>query len=183
MTRYAFSLISLLMLVSAGPAVVLAQEKPDRPSEEESSLDLFDTDVEETDQIIRLELSPGEKPEKNTASTAISGPRVIFIGSDQMGSGDPELGRILMKNFICTLTELNPLPDSVLFVNAGVKLACSDSEVIEALEKLACNSVDVASCGLCLDFFNLKGDLAVGRSTNMLDIVKTLRDAASTIRP
>ena len=50
MTRYAFSLISLLMLVSAGPAVVLAQEKPDRPSEEVSSLDLFDTDVEETDQ-------------------------------------------------------------------------------------------------------------------------------------
>jgi len=71
----------------------------------------------------------------------------------------------------------------VLFANAGVKLAAEGSEVLEALDKLACMGTDIASCGLCLDFFNIKETLAVGRATNMLDIVETLRDAAHTIRP
>ncbi len=41
---------------------------------------------------------------------------------------------------------------------------------------------DIASCGLCLDYFHLKEQLAVGRVTNMLDIAETLRTAGRTIR-
>ena len=142
----------------------------------------YSIDVEETDQIIRLELSPGEKPEKNSASTAISGPRVIFIGSDQMGSGDPELGRILMKNFIFTLTEADIVPDAIYLVNSGVRLTIDGSDVIEPLEELANCGVDIASCGLCLEFFDAKDCLAVGRISNMLELVNALEGAGNIIR-
>ncbi|OHB32152.1 MAG: hypothetical protein A2X84_03565 [Desulfuromonadaceae bacterium GWC2_58_13] len=107
----------------------------------------------------------------------------MYVAADTMGTGDDELGRILLKNFLFTLNELLVPPDSILFVNGGVKLTSTGSELIEALEKLACNGVDIASCGLCLEFFGLKEQLKVGRATNMLDIVEQLHQAGRVIRP
>ncbi len=113
----------------------------------------------------------------------VGGKSVIFCGSEQMGDGDAELGRILLQNFFVTLTELEVLPDAILFVNAGVKLACQGSEALEALHALACRGVDIAACGLCLDFYHLKERLQVGRTTNMLEIAATTLQAGRVIRP
>jgi len=139
--------------------------------------------VETTDGGFALALSPGTKPAEIAAGAAIQGKTVAFIASDTMGSGSDELGRILLKNFLFTLAELEAVPDVLLFVNAGVKLTTAGSEALEALEKLACLGADIASCGLCLDFYHLKDKLAVGRVTNMLDIAETLQKAGRTIRP
>lgn len=135
-----------------------------------------------TDGGFLLELSPGKKPAE-TAGPAVQGKTVAFISSDAMGSGSDELGRLLLKNFLFTLAELESVPDIFLFVNAGVKLTAAGSEALEALERLACMGADIASCGLCLDFFHLKEQLAVGRVTNMLDIAETLQKAGRIIRP
>ena len=42
---------------------------------------------------------------------------------------------------------------------------------------------DIATCGLCLDFFGLKEALAIGRVTNMLEIATALQTAGRVIRP
>ncbi|NOY12833.1 MAG: sulfurtransferase-like selenium metabolism protein YedF, partial [Deltaproteobacteria bacterium] len=76
-----------------------------------------------------------------------------------------------------------PLPDTILFVNSGVKLVCRGSDALEALNQLACRGVDIASCGLCLDFYRLKDQLEVGRITNMLEIIETQMQADRIIRP
>ena len=140
--------------------------------------------VENTGEIIRLELTPGEVPAKAKAVAAdvVSGPTIIFIGSDQMGHGDSELGQILMKNFIFTLIESDTTPDAIYGVNNGVKLTIGESDVIEPLAELANRGVDIASCGLCLEFFGAKESLAVGRISNMLEIVNTLQGAGKIIR-
>jgi selenium metabolism protein YedF len=130
-----------------------------------------------------LELRPGTRPAEAAAGAAVQGKTVAFIAADTMGSGSDELGRILLKNFLFTLAELEAVPDVLLFVNAGVKLTTAGSEALEALEKLACMGADIASCGLCLDYYHLKDKLAVGRVTNMLDIAETLQKAGRTIRP
>jgi selenium metabolism protein YedF len=138
--------------------------------------------VENTGEIIRLELTPGEAPAKAVAADVVSGPTIIFIGSDQMGQGDSELGQILMKNFIFTLIEADTTPDAIYCVNNGVKLTIGESDVIEPLAELANRGVDIASCGLCLEFFGAKESLAVGRISNMLEIVNTLQGAGKIIR-
>jgi selenium metabolism protein YedF len=137
----------------------------------------------ETDGGFLLDLSPGTPPAPHAAGSVPTGKTVVFFASDEMGSGDADLGRILLKNFLFTLAETDTPPDACLFVNAGVKLTTEGSEVMEALERLACMGVDIASCGLCLDFFHLKEKLAVGRTTNMVEILETLQTAGRTIRP
>jgi len=131
---------------------------------------------------ILLELTPGEHTAENHQKDQKVGPTIIFIGSDQMGHGDAKLGQILMKNFIFTLTESDSTPDAIYCVNSGVKLTIGGSDVIEPLENLASQGVDIASCGLCLEFFDAKDSLMVGRISNMLELINALEGAGNIIR-
>ena len=142
----------------------------------------YSASVNQVESNFEISLTPGVAPEKAIVGTAKPGPTVIFIASDEMGRGDSKLGQILMKNFIFTLIEADTSPDAIYFVNNGVKLTVGGSDVIEPLAELANRGVDIASCGLCLEFFNVKETLAVGRISNMLELVNALEGAGNIIR-
>ncbi len=107
---------------------------------------------------------------------------VIMISKDYMGEGSEELGRILMKGYLYTLTEVAPMPKALIFVNGGVKLTCADSESLTHLRKLEENGVEILSCGTCLDYFKLKSLLMVGGISNMYTIVEHLNKAKNTLQ-
>ncbi|WZL73124.1 sulfurtransferase-like selenium metabolism protein YedF [Clostridiaceae bacterium 35-E11] len=107
---------------------------------------------------------------------------VIMLGSDVMGEGSRELGQVLMKGYMYTLTEMKPYPKALLFVNSGVRLTTEGSEVIDYLRHLESEGVEVLSCGTCLDYFQLKTKLEVGGVTNMYTIVEKMNMAKNTIR-
>jgi selenium metabolism protein YedF len=111
------------------------------------------------------------------------GTTVVLVAAATMGSGNDELGRILLRNFLLTLAELEIPPATIYFINAGVKLTVAGADTVEILQKLADLGIDIAACGLCLDFFGLKEKVAVGRITNMLDIVQGMTNASSVLRP
>ncbi|HEY5975613.1 MAG TPA: sulfurtransferase-like selenium metabolism protein YedF [Geobacteraceae bacterium] len=117
------------------------------------------------------------------AAVPANGPTVMLVASDRLGDGPEELGRLLMKNFIITLLDLETVPDRMLFVNTGVLLTTEGSEVLAALEKLGNRGVEVLSCGVCLDFFQRKEKLRAGAVTNMFTIAESLMTAGSVIRP
>ncbi len=108
---------------------------------------------------------------------------VIKIPSDKMGRGDDELGRILLMAFIKTIKDISPRPKKIILFNAGVKLAVSGSDVLDALQDLAKSGIEILVCGTCLDYFNLKQDLGVGTVSNMFEIMSTLAQADRVISP
>jgi selenium metabolism protein YedF len=117
------------------------------------------------------------------ASTAGAGPRVVQITAGTMGSGDDELGALLLRSFLKTQAELERKPDAILFYNDGVKLCCEGSYLLEDLHSLAESGVEIIACGTCLNFFELGDQLRVGRVTDMLEIAGRLADAGSIVRP
>jgi selenium metabolism protein YedF len=127
-------------------------------------------------------ITPGTMPMVSGKTLPARGERVLLITSDLLGHGPEELGALLMKNFIHTLLEAAEIPDRMLFMNRGVLLTTEGSDVLEALEKLAGMGVEIFSCGLCLDFFNLKAKLRAGVTTNMLTTVDSLLAAALVIK-
>ncbi len=143
----------------------------------------YTVSISDNDGSFELELTPTKIVENLPSTSKKSGASIVYISSDEMGHGDPKLGQILMKNFIFTLTEGDSTPDAVYFVNNGVRLTVGGSDVIEPLQKLADEGVDIASCGLCLEYFELKDSLTVGRISNMLELVNALSEADSIIRP
>ena len=104
---------------------------------------------------------------------------VLLVKTQYLGSGDDELGAILMKSFVFSLTQSKPYPSKVIFVNSGVKLTTQNEEVIKNLKVLENEGVEIISCGTCLDFYGLKEELKVGIAGNMYDIVDSINNAES----
>ena len=112
-----------------------------------------------------------------------AGPRLVQITAGTMGSGDDELGALLLRSFLKTQTELEQKPDAILFYNDGVKLCCEGSYLLDDLRKLEATGVEIIACGTCLNYFELAAQLRVGRVTDMLEIAGLLADAGSIVRP
>ena len=125
--------------------------------------------------------TPADVP---AAGSAPGKPRlVVRIADSVMGSGSDELGRILMKAFISSLKDASIKPAAMVFYNGGVKLTVNGSEHLPALQALADSGVEIFSCGTCLDFFNIKDQVAVGAITNMFEIIETLSGADRVVSP
>ena len=116
-------------------------------------------------------------------SRATVGPRVVQITAGTMGSGDDELGALLLRSFLKTQAELEQKPDAILFYNDGVKLCCEGSYLLDDLRSLEAAGVEIIACGTCLNFFELSEQLRVGRVTDMLEIAGRLAEAGSIVRP
>jgi selenium metabolism protein YedF len=114
---------------------------------------------------------------------AAGAPPVVFIASETVGNGDDKLGRILMEGFVSTLAEQDRAPDSIMLMNAGVKLATEGSPVLDLLKIMTDKGCEILVCGTCLDYFGLKERLGVGIVSNMFDIQGALLRASSVIRP
>jgi selenium metabolism protein YedF len=112
-----------------------------------------------------------------------TGPLVVYISADRMGRGVDELGGILIRAFLHTLNEVAPLPDTLVFVNTGVKLVTEDSPVLGDLQTLTAQGVDILACGTCLNYFELTDRVAVGTVSNMYDIAETLLGAGKVVAP
>ncbi len=108
---------------------------------------------------------------------------VISISSDKMGQGDDELGKILIKAFINTIPEINKLPSTIVFYNAGVLLVQESFGLQEGLINLEQRGIKIIVCGTCVDYFGIKDKINVGQISNMYDIANALVGADKILTP
>ena len=135
-----------------------------------------------------VEISKGDEEadfevEDTYADCSLAKPKMVVVCASNVMGSDPDLGAILMKSFIFSLTKQDVLPDEMIFYNEGVKITTTKSETLLYLKYLADNGVEIVSCGTCLDFFHLKEELQVGSVTNMYDIVERMEKADKIIKP
>lgn len=115
-----------------------------------------------------------EKAEKGT---------VVVIEGDTMGKGDEVLGRTLIKGFLYTFTEMESLPDTIIFYNRGVFLASEKSESAQDIKNLEARGVEILCCGACVNFYGLQEEIKVGTITNMYNIVEKQMKGRKIIKP
>ena len=108
---------------------------------------------------------------------------VVAVTADHMGEGNEELGKVLIKGFLFAQTQLETLPDTILFYNGGAKLTCEGSDSIEDLKKLEEAGVQILTCGTCLNYYGLTEKLKVGGVTNMYVIAQNMAEADLVVRP
>jgi selenium metabolism protein YedF len=129
------------------------------------------------------------RPDGVTAGEPVSAPSseeetvLVYCPSDKIGSGDDKLGTLLMQSFIKSLPDVPPLPQRIILLNSGVRLATEGSAVLDTLRDYEKQGVEIFSCGTCLDFFGLKEQLRVGKPTNMFDVITSLRSFDRVVQP
>lgn len=144
--------------------------------------------IEEKNGDYHIILTKGDSEESFVKQTEVSIQKsendnlVIYIESNKMGEGSDELGEILMKSYLYTLTELDILPKSIVLVNVGVYLAINSSPVIDYLKDIEKKGVEIISCGTCLNYYNIQDQLGVGIISNMYSIIEELHSAERIIR-
>lgn len=140
----------------------------------------YDYTVEESGEVFKIVINKMRESIEMRESEDNS---VVVIDSLYMGKGDVELGRILMKGFIYTLSEMEELPKTILFYNEGVKLVVDGAESLQDLKNLEERGVEILSCGTCLNFYGLTERLGVGSVTNMYTILERQMRATRVIKP
>lgn len=140
---------------------------------------------QEKEGLFYITIAEIKAEEANLASplaAAEAGNRVVlFISTEELGQGSSELGRMLMRNFIYTLTKRDELPQAIIFMNSGVRLSIASSPVIDELEQLLDKGVQILVCGTCLDYFELKDSHRAGQVSNMYDISDLLFAAGRVV--
>ncbi|HPL64359.1 MAG TPA: sulfurtransferase-like selenium metabolism protein YedF [Syntrophales bacterium] len=132
---------------------------------------------------IRISRSAAAGKSAETAPAAADAPLVIAVSSDRMGRGSDELGDVLIRSYIHTILELDPLPDTMIFYNTGVKLTVRDSAVLDDLKELEAAGVSIIVCGTCLNYFGLTDSIAAGVVSNMYEIASTMASAGRLVTP
>ena len=133
---------------------------------------------DEKDFYLTMTPHAGESQESQPSGSALVasnyGGRVLLMTKDYLGEGSQDLGRNLMKTFWVCMLEADVKPSKIYFINSSVKMVVNDSVHLENIKKLADLGVEIAACGICLDFYGVKEELGVGSITNMYAITDSI---------
>ncbi|MCL6478599.1 MAG: sulfurtransferase-like selenium metabolism protein YedF [Peptococcaceae bacterium] len=146
----------------------------------------FKAEVDKTGEGYRITITKGgpavagrvqaaSPPAEGLSST------VYLITTNMLGQGSPDLGQVLIKSLMVTLSEMDRPPRALLFLNSGVFLTCQGSPVLEQLQTLSSRGTALISCGTCLEYYRLKDKLNAGRIGNMMEINGHLSESAKVI--
>jgi selenium metabolism protein YedF len=108
---------------------------------------------------------------------------IIVLSSNFMGSGNDDLGKLLLKGFLNSIDQIDSLPKEIICYNSGVTLAVKGSDTAQSLKKLEELGVKISLCGTCVDFYGLKENTEIGSITNMLYIAGVLAGDNKIVMP
>ena len=137
--------------------------------------------VEQKDNDYYINIVKAQSLEENGLQEKMTGNIVIMFTNNLMGSGDPKLGATLMKSFFYSISQMEGVIKSLVFMNAGVMLTIEGSEVLEHIKAMESRGIEVLSCGTCLDFYGLTDKLGVGLITNMYTITERMTENTKLI--
>jgi selenium metabolism protein YedF len=106
---------------------------------------------------------------------------VALITADRMGRGAEDLGRLLIKGFIFSLSQLDPPPSAIIFLNSGAYLTAGNANTVPDLKTLEEKGTGIYTCGTCANYYKLTESLAVGSIVDMMAITNLLAQAATVI--
>lgn len=101
----------------------------------------------------------------------------VLIAGKTLGREDKELGEVLIKGFLGTLSKLETPPAVLALMNEGVKLALPDASTCDHLKDLEGTGTKILVCGTCTNHFGITERVGVGTISNMFEILEAVTGA------
>lgn len=105
----------------------------------------------------------------------------VMFAKNRLGEGSDELGEALVGAMLNSIKAQDTLPEKMIFMNSGIDLVTSGSNVLPLLKELEIKGVACITCGACLDYFDKIDDLEVGRISNMHEIMEVMLSVGKVI--
>ncbi len=107
----------------------------------------------------------------------------LYLNSEKMGDGEPELGKQLLKSFLHELAVSGTQIDLIGCVNSAINLTTEGSEVLDILKSFEERGARIATCGTCLEHYDRRDKLLIGEVGSMEMTVEVMATADKIIRP
>jgi len=104
----------------------------------------------------------------------------VVVATDTMGK-EEGLGKILMKGYFETMKVYREVPNTIFFLNTGVRLTTTNEGTVALLKELDAMGVMIFTCGTCLKYFNLESELKVGYRGTTTNILEGMKDCRKTV--
>ena len=101
----------------------------------------------------------------------------VLVAGKTLGREDKELGEVLIKGFLGTLSKLETPPAVLALMNEGVKLALPEASTCDHLKDLEKVGTRVLVCGTCTNHFGVTEQVGVGTVSNMFEILEAVTGA------
>ena len=101
----------------------------------------------------------------------------VLVAGKTLGREDKELGEVLIKGFLGTLSKLETPPAVLALMNEGVKLALPDASTCDHLKDLERAGTKILVCGTCTNHFGITERVGVGTISNMFEILEAVTGA------
>ena len=122
--------------------------------------------------------SVGSAPAAGPAPCNRGGARLaVLVAGKTLGREDKELGEVLIKGFLGTLSKLETPPAVLALMNEGVKLALPDASTCDYLKNLEGTGTKILVCGTCTNHFGITERVGVGTISNMFEILEAVTGA------
>lgn len=131
----------------------------------------------------RGDMEAEAKSEHAASTTANEVGTVVFLSKDKFGDGDQDFSVNLMNVFLQTMLDAGHMPRAILMANTAVRLMDSDASTHKVLQDFKERGCEVLACGLCVEFYGLKGKVPKEQITNMFAICEFLMAADKVITP
>jgi intracellular sulfur oxidation DsrE/DsrF family protein len=105
---------------------------------------------------------------------------VYIVNQDQMGHGDVDLGRKILRTCLRKLINQEDV-ETVVFYNGGVRLLTKDSHAAVEIGLLLEKGIELLPCRTCVDHFDIKADLVTDRLSDMDEILAILHHAEKVV--
>ena len=108
---------------------------------------------------------------------------LLLLKSSGLGDGEPDLGEKLLRAFLTQLLQSDSVSARVICMNSGIFLTTEGSPVLDLMRQFEKQGSEVLTCGTCLDDYDRKDRLQVGRPTNMRDTVESILTFGKVLQP
>jgi hypothetical protein len=106
---------------------------------------------------------------------------LLLVTREGVGDAPHELQTILAINFFRNLVNENQTPQMIFFYGDGVKLNLKGSVIEDSLIELEKRGTIILTCTTCLNYFKVKDELAVGSTSGMADLIKSIGNSIKVV--
>ncbi|MCR5347543.1 MAG: sulfurtransferase-like selenium metabolism protein YedF [Fretibacterium sp.] len=119
----------------------------------------------------------GDGPAAGTGTQSAGKLLSVLVTGKTLGKEDKELGEVLIKAFLGTLSKLTIRPAIIAFMNEAVRLTLADSSACDHIRDLEKAGTKVLVCGTCTNHFGITDKVTVGTISNMFEIMEMVTGA------
>jgi hypothetical protein len=98
----------------------------------------------------------------------------VIVSRNGMGSGDEQLGLVLLRRYLRSDLEKDERAERYVFYHGGVRAALLDEEIGGYLRELEQRGSLVLLCGTCIEHYGLTGRLTFGKNACLGDVRESM---------